>query len=535
MCSELEPTQSGNTNTEVPPIVPAPVVFSVSPAPGSFDVPIDDFIEMEFSKEMDPSSFFRGLRGFIDSSRQFVCVNNDCKVIRVLSDKFLEYETNYDLTLESGVSGVRDIDGETLASPVSWSFSTNPVTTFKPDLGFVRVTLDGGGLIDSNQGSKVIDDAGECTSVHVDSSGTVHLTYLSVSDWSPKHAFCVSNCTEPGNWTKELIDSPSSATPSRGLGRDVNMDIDLTNDQLHVSYRDYCIACSGATLKYATKLSGVWGAVVVDTTSHSITDTYIKIDVNKRIHITYRSSNSVTNPENVSEMVVMEGLAYATCDPIMSDCLLSDNWKKVLVEGGWKTGENSFAAPNHLFLTDDAIHVSYYANGALKYAKCLLALDCSLAVSWETVAVHIPPPLNDVGTENSIFVDSSGVHITYRDNTNADLRYASCASDCSAMDAVWSTIIIDSLGRMGGSSQLKIDGSGAHHVVYGDRSNWDLKYAYCPASCLDTTAWSLYRIDAPGNLAEDNYVALSADGKVHISYRDITNKALKYAVGNPPI
>ncbi len=74
----------------------------------------------------------------------------------------------------------------------------------------------------------------------------------------------------------------------------------------------------------------------------------------------------------------MEGLAYATCGQQTSDCLQAGSWDKVLIEGGWKFRDNVYAAPNHIFDSDNAVHVIYHTNGALKYAKCLLTSDCRI-------------------------------------------------------------------------------------------------------------------------------------------------------------
>ena len=124
------------------------------------------------------------------------------------------------------------------------------------------------------------------------------------------------------NWKIEIIDSSGLplATPNHGLGRDINMAIDSLN-QIHVSYRDYCRGCTNPAkdgdnlyiLKYATKTNGVWKSVVVDDTTHGVTDTYIKVDKNGRIHISYRRSNQAATDEPV-----VTSLGYATCSS--QDC-----------------------------------------------------------------------------------------------------------------------------------------------------------------------------------------------------------------------
>jgi hypothetical protein len=284
-------------------------------------------------------------------------------------------------------------------------------------------------------------------------------------------------------------------------------------------------------LKYATKTDQGWGTVEIEDSTDGITDPYIKVDQDGRVHVSYRAKNK--NPDGS----IFVSLSYATC---AANCLDPASWDIIRVDGG--SGVNEFAAPSHIFVTGSAVHISYHANQTLKYATCLLIDDCGNdLLKWKITVVDAPGGTGDVGTDSSIAVNNQGIHITYRDNRAGDMRYAFCpiASDCT-LPASWQSVAVDTVGDVGAITQLKIGANGRLHVSYKDRSNNDLKYGTCPGECLNPTRWQLHRIDAPGDVGWDAYIALgpdgvgNAEGRVHISYRDHGNQALKYAWGPSP-
>ncbi len=191
------------------------------------------------------------------------------------------------------------------------------------------------------------------------------------------------------------------------------------------------------------------------------------------------------------------------------------------------------------------------------------------AISWTISTID---SVGDVYGWTSLALDSEDcVHISYYDETNANLKYATNA------DGVWVTSTIDQVGSVvrGGDTSLAVDSHNRIHISYYDSTNGDLKYATNAGG-----TWTFYRIDRPevygsaSSLALDSgnnvhiscvepgaslkyvtngeydweisavddpvpggYPSLAVDSRdmVHISYMDADNKDLKYAVSNEPV
>ncbi len=87
-------------------------------------------------------------------------------------------------------------------------------------------------------------------------------------------------------------------------------------------------------------------------------------------------------------------------------------------------------------------------------------------------------------------------HITYQDRTNLDLKYATCASACGS-SSNWTKGFIDQTGSVGQHSSLEVGSNGRRHVAYRDETNRDLKYATCAptANCSLAASWTKVRVD----------------------------------------
>jgi len=183
-------------------------------------------------------------------------------------------------------------------------------------------------------------------------------------------------------------------------------------------------------------------------------------------------------------------------------------WTTEIVDVG-DVGEYSSIATD----SNNKVHISYYdnTNYDLKYAT-------NASGSWETYTIDSE---GDVGWYTSIAIDSNNkVHISYHDYTNYDLKYATNASGS------WETYTIDSEGDVGWwNTSIAIDSNNKVHISYHDNTSYDLKYATNASG-----SWETYTIDSSGSTGWHTSIAIDSNNKVHISYLYNTRPdALKYA------
>lgn len=184
---------------------------------------------------------------------------------------------------------------------------------------------------------------------------------------------------------------------------------------------------------------------------------------------------------------------------------------------------------------DGRRHIAYYdfGNTALKYAACLTS--CTNAANWQTLTVD---GVGSVGRYTSLAVDADGVvHLGYYDASNGDLRYARCAVDCTITPANWPKVTVDATNSRGLYTSLAVGTDGRVHVSYYDLTNGDLRYATCAGACLSSTSWQRSALDGQRGLVNPDVGSHSslalAGGSVHVSYHDETNMALKYLERSP--
>ena len=135
----------------------------------------------------------------------------------------------------------------------------------------------------------------------------------------------------------------------------------------------------------------------------------------------------------------------------------------------------------------------------------VLALVVSLFASitahaWvaETVDPSVPGwgSEGSVGAHSSIGVDTSDyVHMSYADETNDDLKYATNAS------GRWVAETVDSGGDVGEYNSIGVDSSDYVHMSYRDETNDDLKYATNASG-----SWVTETVDPDVPLADHGFV-----------------------------
>lgn len=121
----------------------------------------------------------------------------------------------------------------------------------------------------------------------------------------------------------------------------------------------------------------------------------------------------------------------------------------------------------------------------------------------------------DVGQYTSLKLDRwGGAHISYYDETNGDLKYASKSG------TIWTIETVDTTGNTGLESSLALDAEGNPHISYRNVGDFELWYAF-----KQDGVWFKGPVDSPDVCWTS--LALDGDGNPHIAY---DNLGLYYAV-----
>ena len=316
----------------------------------------------------------------------------------------------------------------------------------------------------------------EYTSIAVDSSEHVHISYGVHRDWDMAMKYATN---ASGSWVRQTIESGSAWL----LGTSIAVD---SSSHVHISYYDN----TNDILKYATNASGSWIIQTVD--SYGANKTSVAVDSSDYIHISYCD---------------YDGLKYATN--------ASGSWVVQTLVSGYQVWNTSIAVDS-----SDHLHISYSQSfpPSLKYAT-------NASGPWVIQTVD-----SYGGFENSVAVDSSDyVHISYHDYDYDDLKYATNTS------GPWVIQTVDSGGYIVRDNSIVVDSSDHIHIGYHDYDNEELKYATNASG-----SWVRQTVDTEvmpeGDPGGRISIAVDSSDHLHISYsNDALIDDLKYAVSTVPL
>ena len=335
-------------------------------------------------------------------------------------------------------------------------------------------------------------NAGKHNSIAVDGEGVIHIAH---GDIAANGNLRYTKMNPDAGWSSEIVDSTSTT------GRYTSTYAE-ENGEVHISYFDH----GAEDLKYAHHDGNGWTISTVDSGGVVGLFTSLVVDSDGIVHISY------TDYSNMD-------LKYARYD---------GNWSINTVDSGGSVGQYTSIDVD---ANNNAV-ISYHdgSNLDLKLAVCNTSSSVPPTVSCSTSTVS---STGTVGTaDTDVKIDEFGtIHILYQDSTDAsnislEYAYGSVGN--------FSSMSIDS-GILGYTS-LDIDDDGNVYVVYFDKENDDLRYAFSHISSNPPT-WVtkiiddgdlIYNYDLQNYPSGHSSMVVDEDGTLHISYLDLTHTKLKY-------
>jgi hypothetical protein len=96
--------------------------------------------------------------------------------------------------------------------------------------------------------------------------------------------------------------------------------------------------------------------------------------------------------------------------------------------------------------------------------------------------------------------------------------------DDIAITQTFLTSTVDAAGAVGEYTSIALDSNNKVHISYYDATQSALKYATNVSGI-----WATSTVDDTGDVGRHASIAVDSNGKVHIGYFDVTNNTLKYA------
>lgn len=351
------------------------------------------------------------------------------------------------------------------------------------------------------------------SSLVVDQAGRPHIAYFDENNTNLKYAYW-----DGLSWQRQTVDG------SGYVGEYVSLALDSAGYP-NISYLD---STGNDQLKYARWNGSSWSREVVDTGGEwGMVGQYtsIALDAADRPHISYYAMTG-WGPGLPHDN---DDLRYAYWN--------GSSWLIQTADAGEVLrGETTETVGLYTSIALDTLgnpHISYYdaSNGDLKYASWDgSSWQIEIADAGEVISVSPGGRITTetVGYYTSLALDAFGnPHISYRDSSNQDLKYAHW--DGSS----WQIERIDSERNVGLYSSIFLDTNDRPHISYYDDSNIDIKYARWNGS-----SWQIEAVDASIGGRYYKYrgirtsLGLDSANNAHISYYDEEKESLEYAYWN---
>lgn len=314
----------------------------------------------------------------------------------------------------------------------------------------------------------------------------------------------------PYTWTftTRPFQAFSLAAASGGYAGDLGLARDNTGG-LHAVYADSV----AGDLFYVTcpsncSVAASWRLVALDTLGNIGSSSSITVGSDNRVHITYRDDRQT-----------LPRLRYATCQAPCAD--LTSFRFATIDQSSLGVGIH----PSIMVGQDGSVNITYYdfVSAFLRYAECD-ATDCALDSNWNVGTIDNGP---FVGSSSSLVVNSAGLRqVAYSDSLNGRLRYAVCATSCTAVNA-WVLSQISSADQ-GQEPALALGNDGTLFVTYYARATGDLMYGECTTTCEVPANWTLTPLATAGLVGQASQVSVNARNRRQVIFADDGTTTLRY-------
>src|SRR3989344_5391954 len=194
--------------------------------------------------------------------------------------------------------------------------------------------------------------------------------------------------------------------------------------------------------------------------------------------------------------------------------------------------------PADIKIVDSTGNVGQYssieADGSNVYISYRDVTNTNLKFAKSTDGGATWPPSNiktvnfgDTGAYSSIAVSGSNIYISYRIAFWNNLKFAK-STDGGATWLPADIKIVDAPGNIGVYTSIAVSGSNIY-ISYRDNTNLNLKFA---KSTDGGATWNTKTIDSLGNTGNYTSIAAPDANNIYISYRDSTNGDLKFVKSN---
>ncbi|MEC7112547.1 MAG: RCC1 domain-containing protein, partial [Candidatus Thermoplasmatota archaeon] len=198
------------------------------------------------------------------------------------------------------------------------------------------------------------------------------------------------------------------------------------------------------------------------------------------------------------------------------------DYSTVFLDDGKQTAASSGAV-------GPGTHIALDSNGDVHICSKLpgpnhdLYYTTNASGSWASAVID---STGNLGGDCFILLDSDDdIHITYRDDSNTNLKYATKALSSNIAASNWDVSTMDNNGDVGNFGSMAVDANDTLHVAYYSASGSCLKYATLEDG---STTWSREIVESTNDIGGYTSIALDSHGKPHITYLDDTNDDLRY-------